>query len=236
MLATDGTWREVEDTGGGWRAMIAPAFATSLVLALAVAVFLLARRSSGALDTPLAPIPLVATAFALVAWANAIRLCLRDRRAAWLAAAVLVLVAIACSFPGERTIDWLVWLSAFAAFGLCPATRNSPARGSVAAEEQVLQQLTRSLAADGTESIHGTLFAEFAPGERTAILHVAFCPPFERLPTVDAEAEDGDVKIAQVLHQGARLEARIPHASSTLRRVTVEFLATDRPPPASAGP
>jgi hypothetical protein len=233
MLATDGTWREADDAVDDWRrAVVAPALVASLVLALAVAAFLFLRRVSGALDTPLAPAPLVLTASAVLAWSAAIRLRLRDRRIDALAAVVLALFAIACSFPGSRAIDWVVWLAAFAAYGLVPARRSSPAVESASTANQVVQQLTRSRAADGCEAIHGSLVAEFAAGERTVVLHVAFCPPFERLPTIEAEAVDGpacDVKAAQILHQGARLEARLSRASTAAELVTIEFAATDGP-------
>ncbi len=191
MLATDGTWREADDAVDDWRAAIAPALVASLALALVVAVFLFVRRVSGAFDTPLAPVPLLLTAGGLVAWSAAVRLRLRDRRVDWLSAIVLALFAIACSFPGSRWIDWGVWLSATAACGLVPARRSSPAVTSASIDDQLLQQLTRSRTADGCEAIHGRLVAEFAPGERTVVMHVAFCPPFERLPTVEAEAADG---------------------------------------------
>ncbi len=233
MLATDGTWHAADDAGDKWRWAVAPALAASVVLVLAIAVFLLARRVSGALDTRLAPVQLVMTAAGLVAWAWAVRLRVRDRRVDWLSAVVLALFAIACSFPGNRAIDWLVWLTALAAYGLIPTRRASPAPGVDSNSDQLLQQLTRSRTADGCEAIRGRLVAEFAIGERTAVLHVAFCPPFERLPTVETVVVDGpasDVKLAQVLHQGARLEARLPRASSAAQRVTIEILATDRPP------
>jgi hypothetical protein len=233
MLATDGTWREAEDVADDWRGAVAPALVASLVLALAVGAFLFARRVTGALDTPLAPAPLILTAGGLLAWSAAIRWRLRDRRADWLSALVLALFAVACSFPGNRVIDSLVWVTVFAAYGLIPARRSSPAIGSVSSPDQLIQQLTRSRTADGCETVRGTLLAEFAPGERVVVLHVAFCPPFDRLPTVEAEVANGpacDVKVAQVLHQGARLEARLSRASSTAQRVTIEILATDHPP------
>ena len=115
---------------------------------------------------------------------------------------------------------------------LTPARRSSPAIGSDQEAGQILQQFSRSRGAEGSEIIHGTLLAEFAPGERIAVLHVAFCPPFEQLPSVEAEIADGpacDVKIAQVLHQGARLEARLARASTATEQVHVEFAATGAP-------
>jgi hypothetical protein len=232
MLATDGTWRDAEAAGGVWHAAVAPALRASVLLLFVVAVFLTARRVSGALDAPLAPLPLALTAGGLVAWAAAVRLRLRDRRTDTLAAAVLLLFAVACSFPGHRAIDWIVWLASLAVFGLLPTRRCSQAIDLGTRAEQVLQRLTRSRTAHG-DVIHGLLVAELAPGERVATLHVAFCPPFEQLPRVEATAADNpecDVKVAQTLHQGARLEVRLAHISDAARAVTVEILATEHRP------
>ena len=79
---------------------ISVALAASIVLLLASGVFLCARRLSGALEVPLAPVPLAVTATGLIAWATAVRLRLRDRRIPWLVALVLGLFAVACSYPG----------------------------------------------------------------------------------------------------------------------------------------
>ncbi len=231
MLATDGTWRGSDVASDNWRGAVDSALTASLVLLLFAGTFLLARRLGGALDTLLAPLPLVLTATGLLAWTAAIRLHLHDRRAVWLSFFVFALFALACSFPGVRTLDWLVWLSTLAAYGLIPTRCGSPAVGSDKVTSR-LQQLTRSRMADGSETIAGTLLAEFAPGERTAVLHVAFCPPFERLPSVDAEVANRpacNVKVAQVLHQGVRLEARLSRASTAAQRVTIEFVASGRP-------
>jgi hypothetical protein len=164
-----------------------------------------------------------------------IRLRLHFAPIAWLAPFALALFAIACSFPGGRAIDWIVWLTVAAVYGLVPMTparRSSPAawRATDVESEVLLQQVSRSRTAEGADLVHGTLVAVFTPGERTATLHVAFCPPFEFLPTVDAEPVDGpdcSVKVEQILHQGARLEVRLARAGTTYERVTVEFIARD---------
>jgi len=233
MLATEGTWREAQDAADEWRALVPSALVASLVLLLVVSIFVLARRWSGALTDTLAPLPLVLTAAVLVAWALAVKLRLRDSRTTLLAAAVLVLFAVGFSFPGERVIDWLVWLSALAVLGLVSTKRYSPAIDSDKASETVLQELTRTRGVQGVETIAGTIAAEFAPGERLAVLHVAFCPPFERLPSVDCEAAAGpacDAKVAQILHQGARVEVRLARASTAEEHVEIEFVASDSGP------
>jgi len=48
---------------------------------------------------------------------------------------------------------------------------------------EVIQQLTRSLAADGTEELTGWLRMAFAAGQRTGSVHVAFCPPCRSCPS-----------------------------------------------------
>jgi hypothetical protein len=95
---------------------------------------------------------------------------------------------------------------------------------------RLLQQVTRCRDNQGYESVVGTLLAEFEPTERIATVHVAFCPPFERLPYVEAEAIDGPsatIKVAQVLHNGARLEVRRDEFLSGPSIILLEFAATE---------
>lgn len=233
MLATDGTWRDTGSPLVAWRGAIAPALRASLILLLLVGALMLVRRLSGALDSPLAPAPLIATAAGLAAWGIAVRFQFGCRRVAWVTFAVLALFAIGCSFPGGRFVDWLAWTGALTAVWFIPAKLQLPVAGSVSPIEQTLQELTRSRAADGIETIRGKVVAEFAANERTAVVHVAFCPPFERLPAVEAHRTAGpgcEVKIAQVLHQGVRLEIRLTRASTATERVKLEFVAHDQPP------
>jgi hypothetical protein len=82
-------------------------------------------------------------------------------------------------------------------------------------------------------AIRGTLVAEFVAGQREATLYVAFCPPFERLPDVEAHVTDdsmASVKVAQRLHNGAQLEVRLPELAENSLTVTVEFLAAEPDP------
>ena len=74
--------------------------------------------------------------------------------------------------------------------------------------------------------IQGTLLAEFVPGERSVILYVAFCPPFERLPQVELESS-ADARLMQTLHNGAQIEVRLPRVAQAAASATVEFYATD---------
>lgn len=236
MIATDGTWHDVGNAPSDWRGMLVPALVASLVFLLLVGAFLLVRRVTGALESPLAPVPLVATAAGLTAWAVAVCLRLSDRRVLWSAVVVLALFAAGCSLPGSRVVDWLAWISAFTAVWYIPAKLRPAVARSVPPAEQTLQELTRLRASDGVETIRGTVVAEFAANERTAIVHVAFCPPFERLPTVEARRIAGpacEVKITQILHQGVRLEVRLTRASTAAEHAKLEFVANDRPPHAN---
>lgn len=110
--------------------------------------------------------------------------------------------------------------------------RQRPSAAEAAATDTRLQQLTRCRAPDGTHSIHGTLLAEIEPGDRGVTPFVAFCPPFERLPTVEIEAVDdasATVKLAQLLHNGIQIEVRVPEAGDEKQTVTIEMTATGTP-------
>jgi hypothetical protein len=222
----------------------------SVAFALAVASFLLLRRLAGALTEPLPPAALIATAGVALAWAWGVRIA-STRWAAdesgrfvsvWAPAIVLLVLAVACSYPGGRIIDWIVWLPAMVANWLLPRSHFHPARHSSPAiarsfpepslhgDEHVVQQLSRIRTADGHDVIRGTLLAEFEPDERTVTLYAAFCPPFERLPHVEATTPDAAaaaVKVAQVLHNGVRLEVRLAKPTNQQRGVTVELHATE---------
>jgi hypothetical protein len=95
-----------------------------------------------------------------------------------------------------------------------------------------LQELTRYRLADGREAVRGILRADFAAGQRSTTLYVAFCPPFERLPQVDASVLDGPpatVKLPQVLHQGAQIEVRLAEMANCQQSVTVRLSAIECP-------
>lgn len=255
MPATEGTWRHAHtgrteaDAVLRW---IAPA---SMALALTVAAFLIVRRLIGALTEPLPVAPLIATAIVTLAWAWAVRISAsRSMRGNsylsprvewvvtwWLPSIVVVLLAVACSFPGGRIVDWVVWLPVMAASWWLPRRRPAAAsrpratnvpvvsEPTLPSTEQVLQQLSRFRTAEGSEIIRGTLTAEFAAGERSVTLHAAFCPPFERLPHVEAEADDAaaTVKVSQVLHNGVRLDVRLAKPATLRRDVCVELSAAE---------
>jgi hypothetical protein len=154
--------------------------------------------------------------------------------------------AVACSYPGSRFVDWLIWSAASAA-AFAPSiiqrlrSNEAPNPTSIRVAdvvdldadgdaEKVLQNLTRVRTAAGHDAIRGTLIAEFEPGARQTTLHIAFCPPFERLPEIDAnlvDDSDAELKLTQAFHHGAQFEVRLPEEAEEIMSVELEFYATD---------
>ena len=99
-------------------------------------------------------------------------------------------------------------------------------------DETVTQQLTRSQAADGTESLSGWLRIPVALGQRTANVHVAFCPPFPHTPLARVEQLDGPearIKTVQLLPYGVRFDLKLREPSESAVAVLLQFSA-DAPP------
>lgn len=93
---------------------------------------------------------------------------------------------------------------------------------------EVLQQWTRSRLPDGSEQILATLRAELAAGQRTASIHLAFCPPLADLPELEFEQVDGpDARIQQgeLFRHGARLDVRLAEPTATACSVVIELAA-----------
>jgi hypothetical protein len=250
MRATEGAWRIAPHFAANNRP-IGRVVAALVIFVVALGAFVAFRRAAGAITSPLPLLPLCGTAAALLAWALCTRFVATRHRPTdrlltnWLPALALLLFAVGCSYPGARAIDWLVWGAAGAGLGLTavrriPDVRRPPTRETVAQpEEQVLQCLTRYRGQCGEIAIRGTLVAEFAAGQRTSDLFVAFCPPFERLPEVESNVADdssASVKVAQLVHNGVQLEVRLPAAAEHAVRVTIEFFAAETTFTATSGP
>ncbi len=102
-----------------------------------------------------------------------------------------------------------------------PTTLPAPAN-------DVVQRLIRTCSAVGIERIEGWLKATAQPGERTLNLHVAFCPPFERVPQFTAIQSSGPparVRPVQLLPYGVRLELKLNEPSGEKTAIVVEFSA-----------
>ena len=226
MRATDGTMRSFSIYRDSER-LVRIAVVASLIAAVTTAAFLLSRRIAGAYSAELPPPQLFIVATLALAWAIA----------------VLLALAIACSYPGSRVIDWLIWPAVMLEAVFLPALRrrHKPSRSTATTplatalhseepSENILQQLTRIRLTDGHEAIRGELVAEFPTGERQVTLYVAFCPPFELLPHIDvniADDSDATVKVSQFLHNGTQLEVRLPEPAEEPLRVTVELYAAE---------
>ncbi|HEX2475849.1 MAG TPA: hypothetical protein VHK01_13950, partial [Lacipirellulaceae bacterium] len=194
MPATEGTWRSALGAGA-WRSIAAG----STLLALGLGMFLVTRRVTGDIASPLPAALLVPTAAILVAWAWLVRLS-RPSIENWrlpkigiipdslfsvvLPLVTILLFTIGLSYPGTRLVDWVVWIAAYAALLLGPRwlnffRRRTPAAARKRRRQHLTQDIKRYSDDQGHECVRGMLTAEFSPGQRTATLYVGFCPPFE---------------------------------------------------------
>ncbi len=95
-------------------------------------------------------------------------------------------------------------------------------------DDTVTQKTTRSQAADGTESLSGWLRIPLASGQRTANVHVAFCPPFAHTPRARVKQLDGPearVKTVQLLPYGVRFDLKLREPSESAAAVLLQFSA-----------
>jgi len=241
MRATDGIFRSLLVRAGGKGWPVSAVVAGSIFFVAVLGLFVFIRRATGALTAPLATPQLVATAVVMCLWALVVREFTAKRAAYfWVSIGTMLLVAIGCSFPVVRVVDWLVWLPSIGCIAMLPIATHmelprSGRRPLSAIEsdpnpEHVLQQLTRFRTADGKDAIRGNLTAEFMVGERQTTVYVGFCPPFELLPQVEANVNDdleAEVKLAQVLHNGAQFEVRLSEPAEDALAVSIEFFASE---------
>ena len=111
--------------------------------------------------------------------------------------------------------------------------KTIPAEGDEPAEPaaDVVQQLTLRTTAEGQE-LSGWLRMKLAAGQRTGTLHVAFCPPFDCPPVVEAEAVYGPecrIKVAEAMRYGVRLEVKLNAQAEEEVSVLVWFFAASTP-------
>lgn len=107
------------------------------------------------------------------------------------------------------------------ATGSIPVLEERPA-------DEVTQTLTRSRAADGSEVLAGWLRVAMAAGQRSASMHLAFCPPFLRAPRVTVEQVGGPearIKKVQELPYGARFDLKLAVQSKEAATVLLKFCA-----------
>jgi len=117
---------------------------------------------------------------------------------------------------------------------VAPPTKELPLHGIPSGEhpaDDVLQQLTRTRQADGTDRLGGWVRARFGPGQRTESVHLAFCPPFERVPRLEVSHRGGPpvrVKTGQLLAHGARLDLKLAATAERPEWVLLEFTAEEK--------
>lgn len=224
---------------------------------LLVGLTLLVRGAAGAFDAPLPTLLLLATGLAAVLAAVAARFAWRfarvpvgDRRPMALhvsLSAGLLLLGAGVTLPGGTVaallLFWTLLLAEEAAAwrgilrrqslpGVAARTVRTASPSAKSTEEESWQQVTRGRSADGRQTAHGWLRAEFAAGQRTAVAHVAICPPLPNVPGVTFRQTAGPearVKAAQVLPYGIRFEIKLPTASERARQVRIEFTAEGSP-------
>jgi hypothetical protein len=105
--------------------------------------------------------------------------------------------------------------------------RSSSSREDSSLAGDVVQKLIRTQLAD-VDRIQGWLKATFDQSERNATLHVAFCPPFEEVPTLTVVQTSGPecrIKTGQLLSYGVRLELKRALAGAEQVVVVIEFSA-----------
>ncbi len=231
-----------------------------VTLLLAVSLLLAARRAAGALAEPLELPPLLATAVvaAGVAWALRRMWCVADIRdrtieqhfVRWGPTLALALVGVALSLPQTPLGALLLWAilvgEEVAALVVMlrrarrrQAASAAPSRSGLPTQPQpdshrVLMQMTRLRDAEGRDVLHGTAEAEFLPGQRTAALHLAFCPPFAQQPELEVFQVEGPelrVKVCQLMPYGVRLDLRLTTTPAAAAKTRIEFTATGEPLP-----
>ena len=174
-----------------------------------------------------------------------------DQFVGWGSSLALAMLAVGCCYPANRTSDCLIWLPLLVAdqfwrqnfFGAglptAPSmkserqpTNTSEVSSTSAAQSpnhhDIVQQLFRVREDQGQEVIYGTLRADFQAGQRTAVIHVGFCPPLEYLPEIEAESLPGQptrIKVVQALPHGVRLDVRLSTAAEESCQAWIDMAA-----------
>ena len=171
-----------------------------------------------------------------------------DRVLGWTSSAALALLAVGCCYPANRTADWLIWLPVLIADQFwrqnffdagepwAPSSdkedelQTSPTLTITESpgHDNIVQQLYRLQDEHGLEVIYGTVRANFVTGQRTAVVHIGFCPPLTYLPEIEAEALPGslaETKVVQALAHGARLDVRLPAPAPIDCQVWIDLAA-----------
>ena len=183
-----------------------------------------------------------------------------DYSACLLPTAAMLLIAAALSITGIRPLPLLTLWGAVVAnevawlfvrraevvaetdAALSPAPISREAASELPAEEPAddpaLSQSWRRYVDDsGCDVFEGYVRAAFEAGSRQAAIHLAFCPPFERTPTLETEPLDElELKLthAVVLPYAARIDVRLAEPAEEGLRVMIGIRAAALPPSLSS--
>jgi hypothetical protein len=200
------------------------------------AVLLVMRRLAGALTVPLDP----GTALALgLLLALITMLTAADAAGRIVSVAAMAAVCAALTLPGTTPFALVgLWIPAVAGVALLLRRESVPAKPEFAGpsrsrepaeDRRVRQQLTRTLEPHGDDVCRGKARAEFVVGQRTAAIHLSFCPPFASVPKLEVDVVDDSgatVKVGQALPYAARIDVKLPQPASAKLDVAVQFKAT----------
>jgi len=95
----------------------------------------------------------------------------------------------------------------------------------------VSQRMIRAKEENGVEVVYGVVRCDFAAGQRQQNLHIAFCPPLERIPELTTDQVDGPIvriKPSMVETYGAGLEVKLQAPCSEPTGVQVLFYACEK--------
>ena len=99
---------------------------------------------------------------------------------------------------------------------------------ATASPGQILQRFERFLL-DGEDCLRGRLSILVPQGARSGHGHVAFCPPFGRMPTVDVNTDydgvEAVVTAAEIVPWGVRVECRLDDPAEEPFEIPVDLLA-----------
>lgn len=120
---------------------------------------------------------------------------------------------------------------------LCPISPPEPKNFDLEHwPESLLEHIVRMRSADGSEVRTGWVRVEFSAGQRTAAVHIGFCPPFAHTPRVSVEQAAGPpvrLKTTHLYPYGLRVEAKREPAAEQSAWVLLQFIAQS--PAASEG-
>lgn len=190
-------------------------------------LFLLLRRLSGALNTPLEFLPALFAGLLLGCGSWLLRRCVRSERSITAITVATWLVVVVLTLSNRDLLSilalWLPVITAEAVWRVLPHEQTGPAAAvasvrqaavvhapvETASPANVVQQFTRTRE-DDVEVISGSATLNFEAGEQTATLHLVFSPSLNSDPEIEVESETEGVSVRTTERRsyGARIEAK----------------------------